>query len=83
MPVAEMPQPRPERKQLMTLNLKDDVRLMDWLLSNPVGEVYSLNNPVIGVEYETFRKTRRGDVRPDASGFRRWPIVPDRPEPTR
>lgn len=61
------------------LNIGGDVRLLEWLLSNPVAEVYSTNVPVMIVSYETTRTTRKGKTVPDASGIRRWPMVPDRP----
>lgn len=59
------------------LHIGADIRLLEWLLSNPVAEVYSLNVPVMIVKYETTRKTRRGDIVPAASGIRRWPLVPE------
>lgn len=60
-----------------TLDIGADVRLLEWLLSNPAAAVYSLKVPVMIVKYETTRKTRRGDIVPAESGIRRWPLVPD------
>lgn len=59
------------------LDLGADLRLVEWLTSNPVAEVYSLRVPVMILTYETTRTTRRGEVKPDASGMRRWPLVPE------
>ena len=61
----------------MTLHLGDDERLMNWLISNPVAEIYSPNTPVMIVTYEGTRTTRRGQIVTAESGMRRWPLVPD------
>lgn len=63
-------------KQMLMISIGADTKLLEWLTSNPVGEVYSINTPVMGVSFETTRKTRRGETVPSESGFRRWPIVP-------
>ncbi len=59
------------------LHIGADVRLLQWLLSNPVDNVYSTNVDVMLVEYETTRTTRRGKIVTGESGIKRWPLVPD------
>ncbi len=55
----------------MTISLIDcsDLRLVDWLTSNPMRDVYKAEVPVMGLTYDTGRET----------GFRRWPIVEQKP----
>ena len=65
------------REQMLMLDLGNDIRLRDWLLSNPVGEVFSTNTPVMGIEYHMLRTTKKGETRVAEQGFRRWPLVPD------
>lgn len=62
---------------MLMINAGSDLKLVEWLTSNPVGEVYSIATPVMGLEFETTRVTRRGNVVSERSGFRRWPIVPE------
>jgi hypothetical protein len=64
-------------KTMLMLSVGADTRLLEWLTSNPVAEVYSMDVPVMGISFETTRTTKRGEVVPDASGFRRWPLVPE------
>jgi len=49
------------------VDLGADVRLAEWLASNPIGEVYSLDNPVFRLDFDTPKRT----------GFLRWPVVPE------
>lgn len=64
---------------MMMVHVGADVKLLEWLTSNPIAEVYSTNTPVMGVSYETTRTTKRGEIVPAESGFRRWPLVPEMP----
>lgn len=59
-----------------TLDIGSDMRLLEWLTSNPVGEVYSMSAPVMIVSWATTRQTKHGDTVPHENGIRRWPIVP-------
>jgi hypothetical protein len=52
------------------VDLGADVRLAEWLASNPIGEAYSLSNPVFRLDFDTAKR----------SGFVRWPVVPDAAE---
>lgn len=49
------------------LLINADLTIVEWLTSNPVGEVFSTKTPVMGLAYKTKR----------SEGFRRWPIVPE------